>query len=326
MKRALITGVTGMDGSYLAESLLSKGYEVHGLFRSTTRKDFAEMPFLDQVELHVGDMTSQSEITRILFSVKPDEVYNLAAQSFVGSSWEQAVYTADVTGMGAMRVFEAARMLKDEYGEAPRIYQASTSEMFGNSPHPQTEITPFAPQSPYAAAKTFAHQMASVYRESFGLYIACGILFNHESPRRGEEFVTRKITKGVAEIVMGERQKITLGNLDAHRDWGYAPDYVEAMHQMLQLDHGADFVIGTGVSRSVREFVIAAFRAAGIREWEKHVETSDEFFRPAEVHHLCANAGLARIVFGWTPQTPFEDWVSEMVEEDIARLKGETAG
>lgn len=328
--RAFITGITGQDGSHLADYLLSLGYEVHGLVRRTSVPNHERINHLrNRVMLHEGNVTDQASIIRAVMKAKPDEIYNLAAQSFVGVSWDQPVVTCDVNGQGAVRVYEAARQLRDEYGESPRVYQASTSEMFGNADEsPQSETTPFNPRSPYGASKVYAHQMAHVYRESFDLFIACGILFNHEGPRRGEQFVTRKITQGVARIASGHVvEPIKLGNLDAGRDWGFAPDYVKAMHLMLQqVDPPDDYVIGTGTTRTVRDFLSAAFDAVGIDGWEKYVEIDPAFLRPAELHTLRADATRAEESLGWKPETPFRKWVAEMVQSDLERCQTNRTG
>lgn len=318
-KTALVTGITGQDGSHLTDFLLNLGYEVHGTIRRTSTPNIERIRHrLDDIVLHEADLCDQSSITRVALKVKPDEIYNLAAQSFVGVSWNQPAVTGEVTGLGAVRVFEAARHLKDEYGEAPRVYQASTSEMFGNAAEsPQNEQTAFSPRSPYGAAKLYAHEMARIYRESFDLFITCGILFNHEGPRRGEQFVTRKITKGVARIVHGKQDMIKLGNLEACRDWGYAPEYVRAMHMMLEHNEPRDFVVGTGVMRSIRDFLTAAFGAAGIDDWSKHVEIDPQFYRPAELHTLCADASEIEQVLGWEPVYDFNEWVESMVKADL---------
>lgn len=325
MPTALITGITGQDGSHLAELLLEKGYEVHGIVRRTSLPNMIRLQHLSNPRfvMHEGDMHDQSSITRIMFRVKPDEVYNLAAQSFVGGSWDQPDVTADITGLGAVRVYEAARQLFEEYGESPRIYQASTSEMFGNAPHsPQNEVTPFAPHSPYGCAKLYAHEMARVYRDSYGMFIACGILFNHEGPRRGEHFVTRKITKAVCEIMMGNRTApIELGNLNARRDWGFAGDYVEAMWLMLQQDEPEDFVIGTGSTHSVKQFLDVAFLAAGLKgSWEKLVTINPKYVRPVDINELRADPSKAQEKLGWSPKTTFHELVKIMVDADAEKL------
>lgn len=320
-RTALITGITGQDGSHLADYLQSLGYSVHGVVRRTSSGNLGRLKhLLNDVVLHEGDVTDQGSLIRIVDRVTPDEVYNLAAQSFVGVSWDQPVSTMMSTGVGAVNVLEAAKRLR-ESGRTVRVYQASTSEMFGNSvAEMQSEETPFKPRSPYGCAKLYAHSMANVYRESFGMFIACGILFNHEGPRRGEEFVTRKITTGVAEIAAGNRDFINLGNLDAQRDWGYAPDYVQAMHKMLQLDEPVDLVIATGVRRSVRDFLQQAFLSIGETNWEKHVTSGKADKRPAELYSLCGDASKAHSLLGWKPETNFEEWVKIMVDADVERL------
>jgi len=324
MPTALITGITGQDGSYLAEYLLSLGYEVHGIVRRTSLSNLERLrSIVDRLVLHEGDLSDQSSLNRVIYQIKPDEIYNLAAQSHVHTSWSEPVLTGDVTGLGAVRVYEAARSLQQEYGESPRIYQASTSELFGDSTDcPQSEETPFQPHSPYGCAKLYAHTAAKVYVESFDLYISCGILFNHESPRRGPQFVTRKITSSVARIVLGIQSRIKLGNLDARRDWGYAPDFVRVMHRMLQQPEPDDFVIGTGTSHSVAEFVQAAFASQGVTDWERHVEIDPKFVRPKDIQELRANPEKAKRILGWEPETAFEDWVAEMVQADKASLSG----
>lgn len=318
--RALITGVTGQDGSYLAEHLLGLGYEVHGVIRTTT-SDLAttrvghllagdEPP----LTLHVSDLGDEGSLMRLIDSLRPTEVYNLAAQSHVRASFDQPVHTGDVTGLGATRVLEAIRNVDPEI----RFYQASSSEMFGATPPPQHEETPFHPRSPYAVAKVYAYWATVNYRESYGIYAVNGILFNHESPRRGKEFVTRKITDGVARIKAGTLNALKLGNLDARRDWGHARDYVRAMHLMVQHPEPVDLVVGTGESHSVREFVELAFGSVGLR-WEDHVEIDPRFFRPAEVDYLEADASRARELLGWEPEISFAELVREMVEADCAR-------
>jgi GDPmannose 4,6-dehydratase len=314
MPRALITGVTGQVGSYLAESLLEKGYEVHGLLRrssstSTHRID----PILDRVHLHDGDLLDGGSITRAVEDAKPDEVYNLAAQSFVPASFTSPIYTGDATGLGTARVLEAIR----QSGRPIRFYQASSSEMFGSSAPPQSEVTVFRPRSPYGIAKLYAHCMTVNYREAYGLFACSGILFNHESSRRPEQFVTRKITRAVARIVAGRQDKLVLGNLDAKRDWGHARDYVRAMHLMLQAEAPDDYVIATGQTHTIREFLDVAFARVD-RDWAKHVEVDPKFYRPAEVHALCGDASKARRVLGWAPAVTFAQLVGEMVDADLA--------
>lgn len=320
MKRALITGITGQDGSYLAELLLSKGYEVHGIIRraSTFNTQRIDHIYQDPNEpgarlfLHHGDLASTEWILGLIYSLTPDELYHLGAQSHVRVSFDMAEYTGDVTGLGTARLLEAIR----RSGCKTRFYQASSSEIFGSAPPPQGELTPFQPRSPYAAAKVYAHWMTRIYREGHDLHAANGILFNHESPRRGETFVTRKITRGVAAILAGKTDALYLGNLDARRDWGYAPEYVEAIWNILQQDQPDDYVIGTGEVHSVREFVEEAFTYAGL-DWRKHVRTSERHFRPLEVDVLVADAAKARKSFGWAPRVTFHELVAIMVDADV---------
>jgi GDPmannose 4,6-dehydratase len=320
-RRALITGITGQDGSYLAELLLSKGYEVHGLIRrsssfSTGRIDHLYRdPHQASVPLHLyyADLADPSSLINTLNRIKPDEVYNLGAQSHVKVSFEMPEFTADTTGMGTLRLLEAIR-----HADYPvRFYQAGSSEMFGMvSESPQTEVTPFYPRSPYAVSKVFSHWMTVQYREAYDLFATNGILFNHESPRRGETFVTRKITRGIASIIAGKEPKLYLGNLDAKRDWGYAREYVEAMWLMLQQDKPDDFVVATGEMHSVREFVELAFGLVG-RDWSEFVEIDPRYFRPTEVDELCGDASKARAVLGWEPRTTLPALVRLMVEADL---------
>jgi GDPmannose 4,6-dehydratase len=321
-RRALITGVTGQDGSFLAEFLLSKGYEVHGLVRraSTFNTDRLEGIYTDPHEdgtslyLHYGDVTDATCLRRIMEKAKPDEIYNLAAQSHVRVSFDQAEYTADVVATGTLRLLETFR----EYaaGKQVRFYQAGSSEMYGSAPPPQNEATPFRPRSPYAVSKVAAHWYAANYREAYGLFIANGILFNHESHRRGETFVTRKITRALARIKMGLQHQLFLGNLDSKRDWGYAGDYVEAMWLMLQHPTPDDFVIATGEAHSVREFLDLAAEYCGI-DWEAYVRTDPRYLRPTEVEHLMGNARKARRLLGWRPRVSFRELVRRMVEHDL---------
>jgi GDPmannose 4,6-dehydratase len=329
-KRALITGITGQDGSYLAELLLAKGYEVHGLIRraSTFNTGRLEHIYSDphvpsaQLKLHYGDLSDASALARLLARIEPDEIYNLAAQSHVRVSFDCPEYTTDITATGAVRLLDAIR----EVGIKPRFYQASSSEMYGQVREvPQTERTPFYPRSPYACAKVYAYWITVNYRESYGLHASNGILFNHESPRRGETFVTRKITRAVAHILGGAQNKVYLGNLDAKRDWGFAQEYVEAMWRMLQQDQPDDYVIATGETHSVREFLEAAFRHAGL-DWQKFVEIDPNYFRPAEVDLLIGDASKARRQLGWEPKTKFTDLVKLMVDADIKRLKDHREG
>ncbi len=319
MKRALITGITGQDGSYLAELLLAKGYEVHGIVRrtSSTASDRIE-PFADRVTLHSGDLSDALSLSRIISRARPDEVYNLAAQSHVHASFAQPEYTADVTGSGVVRLLEAIRTLQDETDKTVRFYQASSSEMFGGLPGtaPQSEDTPFHPRSPYGCAKVYAHWATVNYRESYGLHASCGILFNHESPRRGEAFVTRKIARAVARIKAGMQDRLHLGNLDARRDWGFAGDYVRAMWLMLQQDSPGDYVIATGETHTVREFVELAFGRVGL-DWRSFVSIDPALQRPAEVDILMGDATVARTALRWVPQVGFEELVAMMVDAEL---------
>jgi len=329
MKKALITGITGQDGSYLAELLLEKGYEVHGLKRraSSLNTDRVDHLYQDphssgtRLFLHYADLTDGSSLSSLIYDMRPDEIYNLGAQSHVKVSFEVPEYTAETVAIGTLRLLEAIRRT----GIGCRFYQASSSEMFGSTPPPQSETTAFHPRSPYACAKLFGHSITVNYRESYGLHASCGILFNHESPRRGETFVTRKITRAVARIKHGLENKLYLGNLDARRDWGYAPDYVRAMWLMLQQDEPDDCVIGTGEAHSVREFAEFAFAAAGL-DWREYVEVDPRYFRPAEVDYLLADASKAHRIFGWEPSVSFEELVRIMVESDLAELERKLKG
>jgi GDPmannose 4,6-dehydratase len=313
MNRALITGITGQDGSYLAELLLAKGYEVHGVVRRSSSDTRGRIAHLAAVTLHRGDMADGGSIARIVHDVKPTEVYNLAAQSHVGESFGQPEYTGDVTGVGTLRLLEAVQ----RHAPDARFYQASSSEMFGGmlGTAPQNEATPFHPRSPYGCAKVYAHHQVVNYRESYGLHASCGILFNHESPRRGEEFVTRKIARAVGRIAAGRQDKLHLGNLDAKRDWGFAGDYVQAMWLMLQQETPDDYVIATGETHTVREFCEMAFARVGLR-WEEHVVVDPALFRPAEVDLLLGDASKAREVLGWKPRWSFRSLVNEMVDAE----------
>jgi GDPmannose 4,6-dehydratase len=316
--RALITGITGQDGSYLAELLLEKGYDVHGLVRRASTEKFERIEHLrDRITLHQGDLLDQRSLGDAIRASAPDEIYNLAAMSFVAVSWIQPTLTAEFTGVGVTRILEAMR----ETAPEARFYQASSSEMFGKVRQvPQNEATPFYPRSPYGVAKAYGHFITVNYRESYGLHATSGILFNHESERRGLEFVTRKITWHAAAIKLGLRSEITLGNLDARRDWGYAKDYVEAMWLMLQQDEADDYVIATGESHSVRDCVEIAFDQAGLDDWERYVRTDASLVRPAEVDHLIGDSGKAERVLGWRPQTSFEQLIRLMVDADLALL------
>jgi len=317
MPIALITGITGQDGSYLAEFLLAKGYEVVGVVRRTSHDSYERIgPLLSQLTILPADLLDQHSLTGVIRDVQPDEIYNLAAQSFVPTSWTQPVLTGEFTALGVTRILEAVRLGRPE----ARFYQASSSEMFGKAVEtPQRESTPFYPRSPYGVAKVYGHWITVNYRESYGMFAVSGILFNHESPRRGLEFVTRKVSDGVARIKLGLTDKLGLGNLDAQRDWGYAGDYVEAMWLMLQQDQPDDYVVGSGRTRSVRDLVEVAFGHVGL-DWRKHVEVDAEFLRPAEVEILQADATKARAVLGWEPRLTFEELVSMMVDADLKRL------
>jgi GDPmannose 4,6-dehydratase len=321
MKRALITGITGQDGSYLAELLLEKGYEVHGIIRRASTFNTGRIDHIfDRLNIHHGDLTDGSSLNRLLRKIEPDEIYHLAAQSHVRVSFDVPEYTADVTGLGTVRLLEAIRSIKDD-GIHPRYYQASSSEMFGKvQAIPQTETTPFYPRSPYGCAKVFSYWLTKNYREAYGIFACNGILFNHESPRRGETFVTRKITKAIARIKAGLQDTLFLGNLEAKRDWGYAKDFVEAMWLMMQHEEPEDFVIATGETHSVREFVELAFGIADL-DWREYVETDPRLFRPTEVDLLIGDSGKARHLLGWKPKTTFIDLVKLMVEADIAAFK-----
>lgn len=319
-RRALITGITGQDGAYLAQFLLHQGYEVHGMVRRASTEGFERMDHLrSQLHLHQADLLDQLSIVTLLSNVRPHEVYNLAAQSFVPTSFSQPLLTAEFTGLGVTRVLEAIRHVDPTI----RFYQASSSEMFGRvREEPQTENTPFWPRSPYGVAKAYGHWITVNYRESYGMFACSGILFNHESPLRGKEFVTRKVSDAVARIKLGVQDKLKLGNLDAQRDWGFAGDYVEAMWLMLQQSEPEDFVIATGVKHSVRDLVEAAFRHVGL-DWQLHVEVDAGLLRPADVNTLCGDASKARQKLGWTPKVDFEGLVSMMVDADLERVARE---
>ncbi len=324
MKKALITGITGQDGSYLAELLLSKGYQVYGLKRrsssfNTDRIDHIYSDFHEvnaRFFLHYGDLNDSSSLAGLLADIRPDEIYNLAAQSHVKVSFEIPEYTSDVVAVGTIRLLEAIHRIN----LGCRFYQASSSEMFGSTPPPQSERSLFHPRSPYACSKVFAHHATANYRESYGLHASCGILFNHESPRRGETFVTRKITRAVAHIKLGIEERVYLGNLEARRDWGYAPDYVRAMWLMLQQEQPDDYVIGTGEMHSVREFVERAFAAADL-DWREYVKIDPRYCRPAEVDALQADYSKARRVLGWEPAVTFSQLVTLMVQADLDSLE-----
>ena len=317
MKRALITGITGMDGSHLADFLLDKGYEVFGMERRTSTKNRVNTSHLEnKITFLMGDLTDQSSLFRVLEQSDPDEVYNLASQSFVKESWNTPEQSADTTGAGTLRMLEAIRMS----GKSPRFYQASTSEMYGKMEDLADEDTKFYPRSPYGVAKLYAHWISVNYRESYDMFNVCGLLFNHESERRGREFVTRKITDGVARIQLGLEDYVTLGNLDVKRDWGYAPDYVEAMWMMLQQDTPQNYVIATGEYHTLEDFLDSSFKCIGIDDWSKYVKQDERYMRPADVYYLRGDSTRAKNELGWEPKTSFEDMVSKMVTNDIELL------
>ena len=322
MKTALVTGINGQDGSFMADFLLDKGYKVYGMERRASVKNRENTKHLlgnPNFEFIIGDLSDQNSLLRCLKATKCSEVYNFAAQSFVGESWNTPEHTSDITGLGVLRMLEAIR----EYGEPVKFYQASSSEMFGRMvENPAKETTPFYPRSPYGVAKLYGHWITKNYRESYGMFNVSGILFNHESERRGIEFVTRKITDGVARIALGMQDVIELGNLDAGRDWGYALDYVEAAWMMLQQHTADDYVVATGETKTIRDFLTSAFDVVGITDWNKHVIVNPKFFRPAEVEVLRGDATKARDVLGWEPRTPFHTWVRKMVNNDIQKIKG----
>ncbi len=332
MKKALITGITGQDGSYLTRFLLAKGYEAHGIIRrtSTFNTDRIDDIYIDphdtgsRLFLHYGDLTDGTSLRRILEKIEPDEIYNLGAQSHVRVSFDQPEYTADTVATGTLRMLEAVRDFCGKSGGKIRFYQAGSSEMYGGVAPPQNESTSFCPRSPYAASKVAAHWYAVNYREAYSLFICNGILFNHESPQRGETFVTRKITRAIGRIKNGLQEKLFLGNLDARRDWGFAGDYVEAMWLMLQQQEPDDYVVATGESRSVREFLGEAFAYAGLA-WEKHVESDSRYLRPTEVQHLQGDSTKAREKLAWKPKVGFKELVEMMVDHDMALARGERA-
>ena len=322
MKSALITGINGMDGSHLADFLLSKEYTVYGLERRTSTKNRRNIQHLlnnENFHLLNGDLTDQNSLMRAIKKSKPDEVYNLAAQSFVGVSWDIPIQTSEVNGLGTLRLLEAIREYQQEQGKKIKFYQAATSEMFGKMiENPANENTPFYPRSPYGVAKLFAYWITKNYRESFGMFACSGILFNHESERRGIEFVTRKITDGVAKIHLGLQDKIYLGNLEAKRDWGYAPDYVRGMWMMLQQDEPADYVLATGKTHTIKHFLDLAFAHIGIDDWSEYVEQDPRFYRPAEVDVLRGDYSKAEEILGWKPEVSLEEMVKIMVDNDIS--------
>ena len=332
MKKALITGITGQDGSYLAELLLAKGYEVHGVIRRASTFNTSRIDHLSRdphvngtrLFLHYGDLADSVQMVKLLYELQPEEVYNLGAQSHVRVSFDIPEYTGDVNGLGAQRILEAIR--EADLVKKVRFYQASSSEMFGKVQEvPQTEKTPFWPRSPYGCSKVYAYWLTVNYRESYQMHANNGILFNHESPRRGETFVTRKITRAVAAIKLGLQDKLFLGNLDAKRDWGYAKEYVEAMWRMLQQDRPDDYVIATGETHSVREFLEVAFAHAGL-SWEKHVEIDPRYYRPAEVELLIGDAAKAKRQLGWEPKVKFHELTQLMVDADLEKLRNQLAG
>ena len=324
MKKALITGITGQDGSYLAELLLSKGYEVHGIIRRSSTFPTSRIDHIykdphvndNRMFLHYGDLTDTGNIERLINQVKPDEIYHLGAMSHVRVSFDMPEYTANVGALGTLRILEAIR----NFNLPIKFYNAASSEMFGSSPAPQNEKTPFYPRSPYAVSKVFSYDIARLYREAYGIFACNGILYNHESSRRGETFVTKKITRGIARIKAGLDKKIYLGNLEAKRDWGFSPCYIEAMHLMLQQEEPDDFVIATGQSHSVKEFLAQAFEYAGLGDWQNYVEIDKKYLRPAEVEVLYGNASKAKEKLNWQPKVTFNDLVKIMVDADFRRL------
>jgi GDPmannose 4,6-dehydratase len=322
-RRALITGITGQDGSYIAELLLSKDYEVHGIIRRSSSFNTRRIDHIYQdphipgarLHLHYGDLSCGEQVTNLVYNLRPDEIYHLGAQSHVKTSFEIPEFTGDITGLGTTRILEAVR----RSGIKTRYYQASSSEMFGNAPPPQSETTPFQPRSPYAAAKVYGYWMAANYREAYGIFACNGILFNHESPRRGETFVSRKITRALAGILAGRQQKLYLGNLKAARDWGYAPEYVEAMWRILQQDEADDYVVGTGESHTVQDFLDEAFGYVNL-DWREYVEIDARYYRPTEVDYLCADTSRTRQRLQWAPIITFRELVRIMVDADMEEL------
>ena len=325
MGKALITGITGQDGSYLAELLLSKGYEVHGIIRRSSSFNTGRIDHLYQdphingikLFLHYGDLSDTGNIRKIIFKIQPDEIYHLGAMSHVRVSFDMPEYTANIVGIGTLRILEAIKDFQETTGKKIKFYQASSSEMFGSSPPPQNEKTPFYPRSPYACSKVFAFHITVNYREAYNIFAVNGILFNHESPRRGETFVTRKIAMGIARILAGLDKKIYLGNLEAKRDWGYAPEYMEAAYLMLQQTNPDDYVIGTGESHSVREFLEQAFKYAGIDNWKDYIEIDPRYFRPTEVENLVADASKAKNKLGWEAKTKFHNLIKIMMDAEF---------
>lgn len=328
MKKALVTGITGQDGSYLAELLLDKGYEVHGIIRRASTFNTGRLEHLRRdvhdpeirLHLHYGDLSDVTTIRKLIYQVAPDEIYNIGAQSHVRVSFDIPEYTANITALGALRILDAIKDFQQHTGKRVKFYQASSSEMFGSAPPPQNEQSPFLPRSPYGISKVFAFHTTRNYREAYGIFAVNGILFNHESPRRGETFVTRKITRGIARIKAGLDKKIYLGNLEAKRDWGYAPEYTEAMWLMLQQNQPEDCVIGTGESHSVKEFLELAFKHSGLGDWQKYVEIDSRYYRPTEVEHLVADTRKAKEKLGWSAKTKFSELVKIMVDADFKAL------
>lgn len=329
IKVALIFGITGQDGSYLAEILISKNYEVHGIIRRASTFNTSRINHIYQdpheknrkLYLHYGDLADAESIRKLIYTIQPDEIYNLGAQSHVKVSFDIPEYTANITGLGTLRILEAVKDFHEHTGKKIKFYQASSSEMFGSSPPPQNEKTPFNPQSPYGAAKVFAFFITKLYRKAYGIFAVNGILFNHESPRRGETFITRKITHGIAKIKAGLDKKIYLGNLDSKRDWGYAPEYMEAAYLMMQQPKADDYVIGTGESHSVREFLKIAFQEAGLGDYKKYIKIDPRYYRPAEVNHLVADATKAQKILDWKPKTKFKDLIKIMVRADLKNIR-----
>lgn len=327
-KKALITGISGQDGSYLTELLLEKGYEVHGIIRRASSFNTERISHIfkdihnktNRLHLHYGDLADATTIRKLIYAIQPDEIYNLGAQSHVRVSFDIPEYTANITGLGALRVLDAIKDFQEHTGKKIKFYQASSSEMFGSSPPPQNEKTPFSPRSPYGVAKVFAYHTTKNYREAYGIFAVNGILFNHESERRGETFVTRKITRGIARIKAGLDKKIYLGNLNSCRDWGYAPEYVQAMWLMLQQQKPSDYVIGTGKSYSVKDFVRLAFKAAGLGDYKKYVEIDPRYYRPTEIETLIADPKKAQKQLGWKPKTTFKELVNIMLQADLEKI------
>ena len=323
-KRALITGITGQDGAYLAKLLLSKDYEVYGIVRPESIQNYANLEFLEisnRINYITADLTDQASITKAVKDTKPDELYNLGAMSFVGVSWDITEYTTNTNSMGVIYLLNAIRT----FAPKCRFYQASTSEMFGNVDDFQTENTPFKPINPYGVSKLFSHHLVNIYRQSYSLHCSAGILFNHESPIRGKQFVTRKITEAVAKIKLGLTDEIQLGNLDSKRDWGFAGDYVEAMWLMLQQDIPSDYVVATGVNHSIRELLTVAFNVIGIKEWDKYVKINPEFYRPIEINNLKGDSSKIQKL-GWKPKTSFVELITTMVEQDLLTYKNNNNG